>query len=248
MGRTRTRKAAQVSRERRFLVDHLNAPSVELTGDEAHHLIHVLRLSTGDEVALFDGRGTAQSARVTSIDTDKVELELGDPLPAHESPIALTLAVAVPKGEKMSLIVQKVTELGVAAVQPLITDRGEVGEDWIQKRLERWRRIALEAAKQSARSRVPRIETPKPFDDLDIMKHDTWLLRPGAPPLRETPSMNQPIIAIGPEGGWSTRELALAHERAVLELSLGPRTLRTETAAITATAVIQWLSGDLTTT
>ena len=75
MGSTRTRKAAQVSRERRFLVDHLNAPSVELTGDEAHHLIHVLRLSTGDEVALFDGRGTAQSARVTSIHTDKVELE-----------------------------------------------------------------------------------------------------------------------------------------------------------------------------
>ena len=80
------------------------------------------------------------------------------------------------------------------------------------------------------------------------MKHDTLLLRPGAPPLREKPSMNQPIIAIGPEGGWSTRELALAHERAVLELSLGPRTLRTETAAITATAVIQWLSGDPTTT
>ncbi len=246
MGRTRTRKAARVSRERRFLVDNLNAPSVVLTSDEAHHLIHVLRLSTGDEVALFDGRGTAKSARVTSIHTNNVELELGDPLPTHESPIALTLAVAVPKGEKMSLIVQKVTELGVAAVQPLITDHGEVGEDWIQKRLERWRRVALEAAKQSARSRVPRIETPKSFDDLDIMKRDTLLLRSGAPPLREKPSTNQPIIAIGPEGGWSTRELALAHERAVLELSLGPRTLRTETAAITATAIVQWLSGDLT--
>ena len=237
-----------MSRERRFLVEHLNAPSVELSGHEAHHLIHVLRLGTGDTVALFDGRGTASSARVANIYKDTVELKIGTPLPAHESPIALTVAIAVPKGEKMSLIVQKLTELGVAAVQPLITDHGEVRVAWIQKRLERWRRIALEAAKQSARSHLPRIEAPKPFDDVDVMKRNTMLLRTGAPPLREKPSTKQPIIAVGPEGGWSDRELALAHQRSVTELSLGPRTLRTETAAITATAVIQWLSGDLTTT
>ena len=245
MGSTRARKAFELSRERRFFVDDLNTPFIELTGDQAHHLIHVLRLSTGDTVALFDGRDTATSARVASIHKDTVQLELGDPLPAHESPLALTLAVAVPKGEKMSLIVQKLTELGVTAVQPLITDHGEVHEEWIQKRLKRWRHIALEAAKQSARSRLPRIETPKPFDDVDVIQRNTLLLRPGAPPLREKPSIKQPIIAVGPEGGWSNRELALAHERSVLELSLGPRTLRTETAAITATAVIQWLAGDL---
>ena len=237
-----------MSRERRFLVDNLNTSSVELTGDEAHHLIHVLRSSTGDTVALFDGRGTAKSARIGRIHNDTVELELGSSLPAHESPLELTLAVAVPKGEKMSLIVQKLTELGVAAVQPLITDHSDAKEEWIRERLERWRRIALEAAKQSARSRLPRIEAPKPFDDVDVIQRNTLLLRPGAPPLREKPSIKQPIIAVGPEGGWSNRELALAHKRSVLELSLGPRTLRTETAAITATAVIQWLAGDLTTT
>ncbi len=248
MGGTRARKAVLLSRERRFLAEHLDAPSVELTGDEAHHLIHVLRLSAGDTVALFDGRGTAKSARVASIHKDTVELELDDPLPAHESPIAITLAIAVPKGEKMSLIVQKLTELGVTAVQPLLTDHGEVHEEWIQERLERWRRIALEAAKQSARSLLPRIETPKPFDNVDVIKRGTMLLRPDAPPLREKPQGNQTIIAIGPEGGWSNRELALARKRSVLELSLGPRTLRTETAAITATAVVQWLSGDLTAT
>ena len=248
MGRARARKAVLLTRERRFLAEQLDAPSVELTGDEAHHLIHVLRLSPGDTVALFDGRGTAKSARIAGIHKDTVELEPGDPLPAHESPITLTVAVAVPKGEKMSLIVQKLTELGVTAIQPLITDLGEVDEEWIQERLERWRRIAFEAAKQSARSRLPRIETPKPFDDDDIIKRGTLLLRPGAPPLREKPPVDPLIIAIGPEGGWSNRELTLAQKRSVLELSLGPRTLRTETAAITATAIVQWLSGDLTTT
>ena len=134
-----------MSRERRFLVDHLNAPSVELTGVEAHHLTHVLRLRTGDTVALFNGRGTAKSARVASIRKDIVELEVGDPLPAQESPLELALAVAVPKGEKMSLIVQKLTELGVAMVQPLVTDHGEVKEESIREPLERWRRVALEA-------------------------------------------------------------------------------------------------------
>ena len=247
-GRHSRSKGLELSRERRFLVDELNRPTTELTGDEAHHLIHVLRLSPGNTVALFDGRGAASSATIITIRKAVVELELGDPLEAHESPIELTVAVAVPKGDKMSLIVQKLTELGVAAIQPLITDHGEVDADWSQKRLERWGRIALEAAKQSARSRVPRIETPKPFDDIGIIKRNTLLLRPDVPPLREKPPTNQPIIAIGPEGGWSNRELALAEKRSVLERSLGPRTLRTETAAIAATALIQWLSGDLTQT
>ena len=232
-----------MSRERRFFVSDLDTARVDLGGDEAHHLIHVLRLRPGDTVALFDGRGTARSARVAGIHAEVVELALGDPLPANESPLELTLAVAVPKGEKMSLLIQKLTELGVATVQPLVTDHGEVKERAIRKRLERWQRVALEAAKQSGRSRLPRIEPPRPFDDVVVT--GTFLLTPGAPPLRSSVAVETAIIAVGPEGGWSKRELELARARSAIELGLGPRTLRAETAAMAAAALVQWLGGDL---
>ena len=233
-----------MGRERRFFVPELGASRVELADEEAHHLIHVLRLGEGDAVALFDGNGHAASATVARIDGDIVTLELGEALPTNESPLALTLAIAVPKGDTMSLIVQKLTELGVATIQPLLSDNSEMPGDAVMKRIERWQRVSLEAAKQCSRSQLPCIENPKPFEAL--AHPDAMVLTPGAPPLvsSETLSAN-PVVLVGPEGGWSAAELHLAKDRELTVFGLGPRTMRTETAAIAAATLMQWLGGDL---
>ncbi len=231
-----------MSRERRFLVADLEAGRVELVGDEAHHLIHVLRLRQGDTVALFDGNGRAANATVARIAGESVELDVGGTLPANESPLQITLAVAVPKGDTMSLIVRKLTELGVTTIQPLVSDNSEVSAEAIAKRIERWKRIALEAAKQCGRSRLPSIEPPRAFEEL--AREGAWLLSPGASPLSATKPA-KPLVLVGPEGGWSKAELELAAARKLIVFGLGPRTLRTETAAISASTVMQWLGGDL---
>ncbi len=140
-----------MSRERRFHVQDLDADRVVLASDEAHHLIHVLRLGPGAEVSLFDGHGRAARAIVLRITDGEVALEILGVEPSRESPLSLTLAVAPPKGDRMSFLVRKLAELGVTRVIPLQTDRaGTPGP------LERYRRIALEASKQSGRSRSPR--------------------------------------------------------------------------------------------
>ena len=190
-------------------------------------------------MSLFDGKGHAARATVSRLDNDTVELALGDSLPANESPLELTLAVAVPKGDTMSLIVQKLTELGVVTIQPLVSEHSEVPADVIEKRLDRWRRVALEAAKQCGRCRLPTIEPSRPFDQ--VARKGAAILSPGAPP----PSSPPPIVLVGPEGGWSSEELELAHERDVPVFGLGPRTMRTETATIAVASVLQWIGGDL---
>jgi 16S rRNA (uracil1498-N3)-methyltransferase len=230
-----------MARERRFLVADLHAGRrVELTPDEAHHLLHVLRLHEGDTVALFDGMGRAARASVARISGVTVELDVGSPLPANESSLEITLAVAVPKGDTMSLIVQKLTELGVTKIQPLVSDNSEMPPDAIVKRISRWQRVALQAAKQCGRSRLPSIEPPKSFGELAC--RDALVLTPGAPPLNEP--VSSPTVLVGPEGGWSEAELHVSDERDLSVFGLGPRTLRTETAAIAATTLLQWLGGD----
>jgi len=233
-----------VGRERRFFVPELGASQVELTDEEAHHLSHVLRLGEGDVVAVFDGKGHAARATVIRIDSDIVALEVGDRLPANESPLALTLAVAVPKGDTMPHIVQKLTELGVATIQPLLSDNGEIDGEAISERIERWQRVSLEAAKQCGRSQLPFIETPNPFEAL--ARPGAMVLTPGAPPLASSEKLStNPVVLVGPEGGWSAPELHLAKDRELTVFGLGPRTMRTETAAIAAATLMQWLGGDL---
>ena len=233
-----------MGRERRFFVPDLGASHVELTDEEAHHLTHVLRLGESDLVALFDGKGHAAGATITRIDGAVVKLEVGDSLPTNESQLALTLAVAVPKGDAMSLIVQKLTELGVATIQPLLSDNSEMSGDAVMKRIERWQRVTLEAAKQCGRSQLPCIENPRAFEAL--AHPDAMVLTPGAPPLASSEELStNPVVLVGPEGGWSAPELHLAKDRELTVFGLGPRTMRTETAAIAAATLMQWLGGDL---
>jgi 16S rRNA (uracil1498-N3)-methyltransferase len=229
-----------MSRERRFLVSNLES-GVRLSPEEAHHLVHVLRLREGAEVSLFDGKGGAARATVQRIAGREVELRLLGPEPSRESPIFLTLAVSPPKGDRMSFLIEKLTELGVTRVIPLETERGRS-----VKNLERWRRIAVEACKQSGRSRSPEVSAARGYEGVLGEEGSLLAAHPGAPPL-SAPRRGAIVALIGPEGGWSTRELALFAQRGVTLFGLGPRTLRTETAAIAAATLVQFLAGDLST-
>ena len=232
-------------RERRFLVPHLPAEGeVVITGTEAHHLLNVLRLRPDDEVVLFDGQGKEFRAVLTRCDKTTAAANLLEPVSSRESALDLTMAVAVPKLDSMARIVQKLTELGVQRIIPLLTDRTTVSAARAAGQLIRWRRIAEEACKQSGRGRVPRLEEPTSVETLlEIEASGPRLLfTVGGPAIRSLPASSACLAAVGPEGGWSERELASALAKGFQPVGLGPRTLRTETAALAATAILEWLS------
>jgi 16S rRNA (uracil1498-N3)-methyltransferase len=229
-----------MSRERRFYVESLESHRVKLSSGEAHHLLHVLRLSEGSEVSLFDGKGSAARAKVRRIAGAEVELEVIAAEPSRESPLSLTLAVAPPKGDRMSFLIQKLTELGVSRIVPLETERGLSGRS-----LARWRRIALEACKQCGRSRATAIDSPRLIAEVLEEPGFVWIAHPGSPPLSAGGQATNVLVFIGPEGGWTERELSLAKSQGATAFGLGPRTLRTETAAIAAATLVQYLAGDL---
>ncbi len=223
---------------------------VTLASDEARHLREVLRLKPGDEVQVFDGAGKEFRAVVSQARRESAELEIVDEIaPARsESPLQLTLAVALLKGEKFDLVVQKGTELGVNRFIPLSTRFADIrlrDEADAAKRVARWQRIALEAAKQCGRAVVPEIKTPTPFDSI-IHTNPCYLFseRDGQP--LNTDLKTESLIAIvGSEGGWSDEELDQARAANVPIVTLGGRVLRAETAAITAAVLLQHLYGDL---
>lgn len=221
--------------------------TITLTADEARHLREVLRLKPGDEVSVFDGAGREFRARVAQARREFAELDLDEEIqPARpESPLQITLAVALLKGEKFDLVVQKATELGVYKFVPLMTRFADIklrDESDASKRVARWQRIALEAAKQSGRAVVPEVSLPVNFAPL---LHGSCVLfsEKGGHGLKQ---IANPITAIvGSEGGWSDEELDQARAAGAQIITLGGRILRAETAAITATALLQHRFGDL---
>ncbi|HEX8844016.1 MAG TPA: 16S rRNA (uracil(1498)-N(3))-methyltransferase [Pyrinomonadaceae bacterium] len=234
---------------------------LKLAADEARHLRDVLRLGRGEEVFVFDGEGREFRCIIAEYGRGEVTLNLLDEVaPARpESPLHLTLGVALLKGEKFELVVQKATELGVARILPVVTKLADVrlkGEADTSRRLVRYRRIALEACKQSGRARVPHITGPVDFPSLVKSQPDEeqeWRVlfseRQGLG-LRETveglgarPGVLTAVV--GSEGGWTDEEIALAHDAGWSVVTLGGRTLRAETAAVTVAALLQHLFGDL---
>jgi 16S rRNA (uracil1498-N3)-methyltransferase len=237
---------------------------VRLGPEETRHLRDVLRINEGDEAYVFDGEGSEFHCIIESIATESTLKVISEVSPARpESPLELTLAVALLKGEKFDLVVQKVTELGVARIVPIVTKRADVrlrDERDMQKRVTRWQRVAIEAAKQSGRARVPEIAAPikliefiqslpakgsGPADVLCLMFSE----REGQS-LSQTVSslsqLQQKIIAlVGSEGGWTDDEIAQARAADWEVVTLGGRTLRAETAAIAITALLQHAFGDL---
>jgi 16S rRNA (uracil1498-N3)-methyltransferase len=237
-----------------------NRERVTLASDEAHHLREVLRLMAGDEAYVFDGQGREFHCRVEESRRDSAQLTViaeVDPT-RPESPLQLTLAIALLKGEKFDLVVQKLTELGVTRVLPVVTKLADIrfrNEFDISKRVTRWQRIALEAAKQSGRALVPEIASPIAFESLIQnagSETDPGLMfseRDGQSLLeakQKLPTNSHSLTAlVGSEGGWTDDEIALAGRAGWATVTLGGRTLRAETAAITVAALLQHLYGDL---
>jgi 16S rRNA (uracil1498-N3)-methyltransferase len=231
----------------RIFVD-LIEPRTEVRGDEFHHSIRVVRLRAGEEVELFDREGHAARGVVEAIERERAVIVAGDPLPSRESPLVMRLAMSVIQLEKFELVLQKATELGVASIVPMETERVEVRRERYQGKLERWNKILFEATKQSGRARIPAIEEPASFDDV-LARGGTKILfdadaEPSAEP-EAAETAGEITLLIGPEGGWSDDELRRARHRGCRFARLGPRRLRAETAAIVALSVIASRFGDL---
>ncbi|MBD0325245.1 MAG: 16S rRNA (uracil(1498)-N(3))-methyltransferase [Pyrinomonadaceae bacterium] len=238
----------------------LASQTVMLAADEARHLRDVLRLERGAEVFVFDGRGREYRCVVDECSRSAVKLEVAEEVEAarRESPLSLRLAVALLKGEKFDLVVQKATELGVTEIVPLITRQADVrlrdaGDG--ERRTARWQRIALEAAKQSGRALVPFIASPCLFSSLieEDADGEEWRVmfteREGHGLLEMIDGKRANVLSatalVGPEGGWTDEEIAQARAANWSLVTLGGRILRAETAAITVTALLEHLFGDI---
>jgi len=243
----------------RFFVPKQNIRDSRATlgGAELEHMRKVLRFGVGDRVVLFDDEGCEHEGTIASISAGAAEIAIAtSSRPERESPLAVTLAQALGKGDKLDLVVEKATELGVAAIVPFVCRRTvpKLERDAAARRGERWRRIALGAAKQSGRTRVPEIhelvdfstvvQRSSPFD----LKILFWENEQGRG-LKQLHAGNPPIasllLVVGPEGGFTAEEAALATENGFHAVGLGRRILRTETAAVAAVALAQFLWGDL---
>lgn len=225
-----------------------------LDADEAHHLSRVLRLSEGGRVFVFDGEGSEWECEIASVGKREATLSIVRQLTDEvESPLRLTLAQALVKGDKFDWIVQKATELGATRIVPLVTDHCDVkrAEERAEQKLERWRRISLEALKQCGRRRLVEITEPVSFADFCESAETPSLIfsERGGRSLREIAAgLNQPDqlnVCIASEGGWSDAEINAAETHNFQAVHLGRRILRTETAAIAAVTLAQHLFGDL---
>jgi len=227
---------------------------ITLPTQAAEHVSRVLRMELGAPVVLFSGNdGLEYEATLATVGKREVTATVGEGRRVeNESPLALTLAQGVARGEKMDLIVQKATELGIARIVPLLTERSEVKLDAArsEKRLAHWRAVAASACEQSGRARVPLIEAAQPLATwlaslgdggpvrLALLPEGT--MRPGQLALTDAA-----ILAIGPEGGFGERDRTALAAAGFTGLCLGPRILRTETAGLAAIAALQALYGDL---
>jgi len=243
---------------RRFFIDsyRLEPERPSLEGEEAKHILRVLRLGLGDRIVLFDNTGWEYEAQITGIQSGQVFYEvLEKKWVPRESPLRITLAVPLIRPQPLEWIYQKGTELGVTSFYPYYSrysGRNFSNQEWEGKQ-ERWKRIITEAAKQCGRNRLPELIAPGSFDQV---------LSTGDPALRilpyegETvytlkeiadryPETGRVMACIGPEGGFSPEEVRRAEDKNFFTISLGPRILRAETAVLTLIGLLQYLWGDL---
>lgn len=236
----------------------LSDRELTITHEKAHYLISVLRCRTGDNFIVFDGKGNCFLAVITETRRHQVMANVLEAFSCDmESPLYCILAQGILRGEKMDMVVQKTTELGVHEIVPLTTERSQLKDTG---KVKRWRRISEEAARQSGRSMVPHIHEP-----IDLKKFLLSLV--SDPPVRgfifyeeggtklstavkelhrgQDSGFSRMLVLIGPEGGFSREEVGLAEERDLRVVSLGKRVLRAETAAISAIALMQFSFGDM---
>ncbi|NLG27249.1 MAG: 16S rRNA (uracil(1498)-N(3))-methyltransferase [Chloroflexi bacterium] len=239
----------------RFFVspELLSSDSVDLTGPLAHQISHVLRLSPGDAITLLDDSGWEYQATLATVSGKQASARItGRTQPATEPRVRVSLFQALVTEQKLDWVLQKGTELGVAAFCPIVTERSlpaRAGE----AKLPRWRRIVTEAAEQSGRTRLPSVAAPRILSD--CLPPPTGVLALlGAVGVEATPlprvlaALAAPPaevwLLIGPEGGFTAEEVALAREAGVQPIAVGPRILRTETAGLAAAAALMYALGE----
>jgi 16S rRNA (uracil1498-N3)-methyltransferase len=238
---------------------HVEAPltagsRITVEGAAANHIARVLRLRAGDALTVFNGAGAEFAATIEELhrDTAIVRVETERPM-SRESPLSLTLAQGISRGERMDWILQKATELGATRIVPLFTERSVVRLDARQaeRKLQHWRGIAVAACEQSGRNTVPEIASPAEI--LEFVR--TAGQSPGARLLLSptadvsigtvSPGTTAVTVLIGPEGGLTDDERDFALRSGFAPVRMGPRILRTETAAVAALSILQHRIGDL---
>ena len=221
-----------------------------LDADAAQHVAKALRLKTGDAIVVFDGRGGEYDASLTRVERERVDVKVGPVRePGRESPLEVGLVQGLPEADKMDWIIQKATELGVGWIQPVTCERSVVrlSAERAARREAHWRRVAIAAAEQSGRTRIPDVRPTLGFMSWIAAPAEIprWMLDPSAAPITSQPPVTAPMeLLVGPEGGFAERERELLASRGAIGVSLGPRVLRTETAAIVAMSAIHALWGD----
>ena len=230
---------------------------VRFDAEETRHIARTLRLRPGDLVAAVDGDGTHFTVRLERVTSRAVEGAITAVEPKGvESPLAITLAQGIPKGNKLETIIRACVELGVVRILPIVTERTIVRLDpaRARDRLPRWQRVAKEAAKQCGRAVIPPVESPRPLADLlaaeeaDGLRLCLWEkeARPLDAVLEGVDAPARAVtVLVGPEGGLSAAEVEAARSRGFVVAGLGPRILRTETAGPTVVAILQSRFGDL---
>ncbi len=224
--------------------------SATLSEEETRHLRDVLRLNVGDPVNIYDGNGNEWEAKITQIERRSAVVEIIHKIDAAapESPLNLTLAAVITRGEKYDLVIQKAVELGVTRLVPLFSIRGDVKPAEAAKRMDRWRKIAAEATKQSGRAKF--MEIAEPVDVTEFLQDsqaETTIFfseRDGSH-FSHSGEIKSLAAIIGPKGGWDDAELEAAKKEGAAIVTFAGRILRAETAAIAITAVLQHRFGDL---
>ncbi|MGE5529146.1 MAG: 16S rRNA (uracil(1498)-N(3))-methyltransferase [Patescibacteria group bacterium] len=237
--------------------DQIRGDTLRVTGGDAHHLARVLRLGTGDFFTALDGAGIEYRAVVVAVDRDGVLARIEEKSARQTEPrLRLTLGQALPKGDKMDEVVRKCTELGLAEFWPLLAERcvSVPDESRLPGRVERWQKIAAEAARQSGRAVVPQVAAPRKWDeaaaacglfDLALLAWEGESATSLRRALEDSPHPTKILVLIGPEGGFSQTEAKAAAEGGAVPVTLGPRILRTETAGLVAAAAIFYHYGEL---
>lgn len=230
-----------------------NGVELELSGEQARYLGRVLRARVGDSVAVFNGDDGEFSAEVLRITKATVRLAIRQPIDNQsESPLKVHLVQGISRGERMDFVLQKATELGVKRITPVLTDYGVVKLDARRagKRREHWQRVAESACEQCGRVRPPLVDAPVALHRWFAESHGNstqLLLRPGA--TNTFADIDAPAtkvcLLVGPEGGFSDKEYSDARAAGFDAVALGPRVLRTETAAVAAMTIVQSMWGDL---
>jgi 16S rRNA (uracil1498-N3)-methyltransferase len=231
----------------RFLADDPVDPGADviIRGREFHHGAKVRRVRAGEEIEIVDSGGAAWEAVVAAVTGSEIIARVGARLPSRESPLEITLGQALIRQEKFELVIQKATELGAARIIPLLSERVELPVERVLGKIERWQRIAEEAVKQSGRTRTPVIVSPLKLSETLAHGGLTIVFDADTPPGELPPLCDRVTLLVGPEGGFSSAEIALCLAAGSVAARLGPRRLRAETAAIAAVILAQNRWGDI---